>query len=58
MTPSHSKAPAWLTAFAPADALILQEEAWNAYPRCKTGIIFTLAWNSNVLRYFSMKYSV
>ncbi|KAL9675917.1 hypothetical protein QQ045_004125 [Rhodiola kirilowii] len=32
----QSKAPAWLTAFAPADALILQEEAWNAYPKCKT----------------------
>lgn len=32
-----SKAPRWLTTFAPSDALILQEEAWNAYPRCKTG---------------------
>ncbi|KAK4764676.1 hypothetical protein SAY86_025766 [Trapa natans] len=35
---SGSKAPSWLTTFAPADALILQEEAWNAYPRCKTVI--------------------
>ncbi|XP_048234011.1 phosphatidylinositol transfer protein 1 isoform X3 [Ricinus communis] len=34
----QSKAPTWLTAFAPADALIMQEEAWNAYPRCKTVI--------------------
>ncbi|KAL9678254.1 hypothetical protein QQ045_016096 [Rhodiola kirilowii] len=34
----QSKAPAWLAALAPADALILQEEAWNAYPRCKTVI--------------------
>ncbi|KAK9127257.1 hypothetical protein Syun_016054 [Stephania yunnanensis] len=34
----QSKVPAWLTAFAPADALVLQEEAWNAYPRCKTVI--------------------
>uniref|UniRef100_A0A7N0R8M0 Phosphatidylinositol transfer protein N-terminal domain-containing protein n=1 Tax=Kalanchoe fedtschenkoi TaxID=63787 RepID=A0A7N0R8M0_KALFE len=34
----QSKAPAWLAAFAPTDALILQEEAWNAYPRCKTVI--------------------
>ncbi|XP_068338508.1 uncharacterized protein [Pyrus communis] len=33
----QSKAPGWLTTFAPAEALILQEEAWNAYPRCKTG---------------------
>ncbi|XP_030447835.1 uncharacterized protein LOC115670654 [Syzygium oleosum] len=32
----QSKVPAWLTTFAPADALIIQEEAWNAYPRCKT----------------------
>ncbi|XP_038693651.1 phosphatidylinositol transfer protein 1-like [Tripterygium wilfordii] len=34
----QSKAPAWLTTFAPADALVMQEEAWNAYPRCKTVI--------------------
>ncbi|KAM7496687.1 hypothetical protein LguiA_021101 [Lonicera macranthoides] len=32
----QSKAPGWLTTFAPSDALILLEEAWNAYPRCKT----------------------
>ncbi|XP_048424883.1 phosphatidylinositol transfer protein 2-like isoform X2 [Pyrus x bretschneideri] len=29
----QSKAPSWLTTFAPADALIMQEEAWNAHPR-------------------------
>ncbi|XP_047971690.1 phosphatidylinositol transfer protein 2-like isoform X2 [Salvia hispanica] len=34
----QSKAPTWLTAFAPADALVMQEEAWNAYPRCKSVI--------------------
>ncbi|XP_010253533.1 PREDICTED: phosphatidylinositol transfer protein 1-like isoform X2 [Nelumbo nucifera] len=34
----QSKAPAWLTTFAPSDALLMQEEAWNAYPRCKTVI--------------------
>ncbi|XP_024026364.1 phosphatidylinositol transfer protein 2 [Morus notabilis] len=34
----QSKVPAWLTTFAPADALVMQEEAWNAYPRCKTVI--------------------
>eukprot|EP00261_Vitis_vinifera_P013225 XP_002284874.1 PREDICTED: phosphatidylinositol transfer protein 1 isoform X1 [Vitis vinifera] len=34
----QSKVPAWLTTFAPADALTMQEEAWNAYPRCKTVI--------------------
>ncbi|XP_075489902.1 uncharacterized protein LOC142528693 [Primulina tabacum] len=32
------KAPSWLTSFAPSDALILQEEAWNAFPRCKSVI--------------------
>ncbi|XP_031111105.1 phosphatidylinositol transfer protein 1-like [Ipomoea triloba] len=32
----HSKVPSWLTAFAPANALATQEEAWNAYPMCKT----------------------
>uniref|UniRef100_A0A2P2Q3S3 Phosphatidylinositol transfer protein N-terminal domain-containing protein n=1 Tax=Rhizophora mucronata TaxID=61149 RepID=A0A2P2Q3S3_RHIMU len=32
----QSKVPTWLTSFAPADALIMHEEAWNAYPRCKT----------------------
>ncbi|RXI04520.1 hypothetical protein DVH24_038794 [Malus domestica] len=34
----QSKAPGWLATFAPADALIMQEEAWNAHPRCKTVI--------------------
>ncbi|KAL3700028.1 hypothetical protein R1sor_018050 [Riccia sorocarpa] len=33
----QSKAPAWLTAIAPANSLIIEEEAWNAYPKCKTG---------------------
>jgi len=32
----QSKVPTWLTTFAPADALIMQEEAWNAFPRCKS----------------------
>ncbi|XAR60477.1 hypothetical protein NMG60_11033877 [Bertholletia excelsa] len=34
----QSKVPAWLTAFAPRGALVVQEEAWNAYPRCKSVI--------------------
>ncbi|KAL1544156.1 phosphatidylinositol transfer protein 2-like [Salvia divinorum] len=34
----QSKAPTWLSKFAPADALVMQEEAWNAYPRCKSVI--------------------
>lgn len=32
----QSKIPSWITTFAPADALLLQEEAWNAYPKCKS----------------------
>ncbi|KAF3636862.1 hypothetical protein FXO38_23962 [Capsicum annuum] len=32
----QSKAPSWLTTFAPVDALVMQEEAWNAYPRCRS----------------------
>lgn len=32
----QSKAPSWLTTFAPANALVMQEEAWNAFPRCKS----------------------
>ncbi|KAI5666187.1 hypothetical protein M9H77_16040 [Catharanthus roseus] len=34
----QSKVPSWLTTFAPTDALVMQEEAWNAYPRCKSVI--------------------
>ncbi|XP_051143365.1 uncharacterized protein LOC127259799 [Andrographis paniculata] len=34
----QSKAPTWLTRFAPTDSLVMQEEAWNAFPRCKTVI--------------------
>ncbi|KAL7614336.1 hypothetical protein Lser_V15G05517 [Lactuca serriola] len=34
----QSKAPTWLSTFAPTDALTMQEEAWNAYPKCKTVI--------------------
>ncbi|GAB4859243.1 hypothetical protein Ancab_010703 [Ancistrocladus abbreviatus] len=34
----QSKIPTWITAFATSDALILHEEAWNAYPRCKSVI--------------------
>lgn len=33
-----SKVPSWLTTFAPADSLIMQEEAWNAFPKCKSGL--------------------
>ncbi|XP_031099399.1 phosphatidylinositol transfer protein 1-like isoform X1 [Ipomoea triloba] len=34
----QSKAPTWLTKLAPEDALVMQEEAWNAYPMCKSVI--------------------
>lgn len=32
----QSKVPSWLKKLAPANALILEEEAWNAFPKCKT----------------------
>ena len=31
-----SKVPGWVRAIVPSGALELQEEAWNAYPYCKT----------------------
>ncbi|KAK8641291.1 hypothetical protein V6N13_010706 [Hibiscus sabdariffa] len=34
----QSKVPSWLTTLAPKDALVMKEESWNAYPRCKTVI--------------------
>ncbi|XP_075105355.1 uncharacterized protein LOC142179399 isoform X1 [Nicotiana tabacum] len=41
----QSKAPSWLTTFAPADALVMQEEAWNAYPKCRSGLCSYLQFN-------------
>ncbi|CAM6102930.1 unnamed protein product [Calypogeia fissa] len=32
----QSKAPSWVTAIAPSNSLLIEEEAWNAYPKCKT----------------------
>lgn len=32
----QSKIPSWITTFAPPDSLLLKEEAWNAYPKCKS----------------------
>lgn len=32
----QSKLPSWVTAIAPANSLQIEEEAWNAYPRCRT----------------------
>lgn len=31
-----SRLPGWIRALAPASALVLNEEAWNAFPYCKT----------------------
>ncbi|CAK9881056.1 unnamed protein product [Sphagnum jensenii] len=35
----QSKLPSWLAAFAPLNSMLIEEEAWNAYPKCKTGCI-------------------
>lgn len=32
----QSKAPSWLAAIAPTNSLLIEEEAWNAFPKCKT----------------------
>eukprot|EP01104_Vermistella_antarctica_P005038 TRINITY_DN15448_c0_g1_i1.p1 TRINITY_DN15448_c0_g1~~TRINITY_DN15448_c0_g1_i1.p1 ORF type:complete len:301 (+),score=92.22 TRINITY_DN15448_c0_g1_i1:60-905(+) len=32
----QSRIPAWIRAMVPTDAMFLYEEAWNAYPVCKT----------------------
>jgi len=34
-----SKVPGFLKTFVPTDSMILIEEAWNAYPHCKTVLI-------------------
>lgn len=31
-----SKLPSWLASLLPKNALTLEEEAWNTYPRCVT----------------------
>ena len=33
-----SKFPSWITALAPPNCLKIEEESWNAYPKCKAGI--------------------
>lgn len=48
-----SKAPTWLTKFAPEDALVMQEEAWNAYPMCKSGVYSYLAMHTGGMFIFS-----
>ncbi|KAI9261134.1 hypothetical protein BY458DRAFT_439585 [Sporodiniella umbellata] len=41
----ESKVPSWVRSIAPAGALELHEEAWNAYPYCKT--VLTNKWMGN-----------
>ena len=31
-----SKVPGWVVAIAPANALKIEEKAWNAFPHCRT----------------------
>jgi hypothetical protein len=37
-----SKVPSWLSAFVPTKYMHIEEEAWKAYPKCKTGSILFL----------------
>jgi hypothetical protein len=46
-----SKFPLWLAAFAPLNSMLIEEKAWNAYPKCKTG--WSLSWPFNVGTRFS-----
>jgi len=36
----QSKFPSWLAAFAPLNSMLIEEKAWNAYTKCKTGAQF------------------
>lgn len=33
----QSKIPSWLSAFVSTKFMYIEEEAWNAFPKCKTG---------------------
>lgn len=51
-----SKVPAFIRLLAPKGSLEIHEEAWNAYPYCKTGIDFGKLmlfwiWNKNLIDY-------
>lgn len=37
-----SKIPTWLSTFVPTKYMYIEEEAWNAYPKCKTGYFLWL----------------
>ncbi|XP_073392189.1 uncharacterized protein [Physcomitrium patens] len=45
-----NKLPSWLVSLVPKKALMLEEEAWNAYPRCTTGLLLrlTIMWYSSL----------
>ena len=45
-----SKVPAIIRAIAPSGALELYEEAWNAYPHCKTVLTVGII-NINIINY-------
>ena len=40
----ESKVPSFLRKIAPTGSLELTEEAWNAYPYCRTGSPFLSSW--------------
>jgi len=44
-----SRLPGWARALAPAGALRLEEEAWNAYPYCKT--VLTNPWMGDKFKF-------
>lgn len=49
----NSKVPAFVRMIAPKGALAIHEEAWNAYPYCRTIItVIYLFYNENTIQYY------
>ena len=48
-----SKVPTWIKMIAPAGSLELHEEAWNAYPYCKTVVT-----NPGFMKVWKQKYDL
>ena len=48
-----SKVPAFIRLLLPKNSLEIHEEAWNAYPYCKTVITVTISQLFNNREYFS-----
>lgn len=52
-----SKVPAFIRYLAPKGSLEIHEEAWNAYPYCKTVITVSILFSFYVIRVIMLKTS-